>query len=101
MALVLGVMAASIFEGSMQLVFGSESTKTAVAPATQMASAVAKKVLVVVMHSSLGPVVGGLLVTASWRWVFLVNVPIGLAALVFGWLRLPEVPGHRGPRPDA
>jgi EmrB/QacA subfamily drug resistance transporter len=53
------------------------------------------------MAAALGPVVGGLLVTASWRWVFLVNVPIGLAALVFGWLRLPEVPGHRGPRPDA
>src|ERR1019366_5194622 len=53
------------------------------------------------MAAALGPVVGGLLVTASWRWVFLVNVPIGLAALVFGWRRLPDVPGHRGPRPDA
>jgi EmrB/QacA subfamily drug resistance transporter len=34
---------------------------------------------------ALGPVVGGLLVTdASWRWVFYVNVPIGVAALLFG-----------------
>ena len=40
----------------MQLVRGSESTKTAVAPAIQMASAVAKNVLVVVMHSSPGPI---------------------------------------------
>ncbi len=54
-ALVFGVMAASILVGSMQLVRGSESTNTAVAPAIQMASAVAKKVLVVVMHSSPGP----------------------------------------------
>jgi EmrB/QacA subfamily drug resistance transporter len=51
--------------------------------------------------ASLGPVVGGLLVTASWRWVFFVNVPIGLAALWAGWRRLPEVPGHAIPRPDA
>ena len=51
--------------------------------------------------AALGPVIGGLLVAASWRWVFLVNVPIGLAALVVGWRRLPEVPGHRAPRPDA
>jgi EmrB/QacA subfamily drug resistance transporter len=50
--------------------------------------------------AALGPVVGGLLVAASWRWVFLVNVPIGLAALVVGWRRLPEVPGHPVPIPD-
>ncbi len=53
------------------------------------------------MAAALGPVIGGLLVAASWRWVFLVNVPIGLAALVIGWRKLPSVPGHPGPRPDA
>jgi MFS family permease len=42
-----------------------------------------------------------LLVAADWRWVFLVNVPIGLAALYVGWRRLPHVPGHPVPRPDA
>ncbi len=51
--------------------------------------------------AAFGPVIGGLLVAASWRWVFLVNVPIGLAALAAGWLRLPDAPGHPGPRPDA
>jgi MFS family permease len=45
-------------------------------------------------------VIGGLLVEASWRWVFLVNVPVGLAALVVGWRRLPDVPGHDVPAPD-
>jgi MFS family permease len=50
--------------------------------------------------SALGPVVGGLLVTASWRWIFIVNVPIGLIALAIGWWKLPEVPGHDIPRPD-
>jgi EmrB/QacA subfamily drug resistance transporter len=53
------------------------------------------------MAAALGPVAGGLLVAASWRWVFLVNVPIGIAALVAGWRQLPDVPGHPGPRPDA
>ena len=34
---------------------------------------------------ALGPVLGGILVTEfSWRWVFYVNLPIGLIALVFG-----------------
>jgi EmrB/QacA subfamily drug resistance transporter len=53
------------------------------------------------VSASLGPVIGGLLVAASWRWVFFVNVPIGLAALWAGWRRLPVVPGHVIPRPDA
>jgi EmrB/QacA subfamily drug resistance transporter len=51
--------------------------------------------------AALGPVIGGLLVAASWRWVFLVNVPIGLLALVVGWRWLPEVPGHPVSAPDA
>jgi len=34
---------------------------------------------------AIGPVLGGLLVTdLSWRWVFYVNVPIGIAAIIFG-----------------
>jgi EmrB/QacA subfamily drug resistance transporter len=40
---------------------------------------------------ALGPVVGGILVTAaSWRWVFYVNVPIGIAGFAFGALFLSE-----------
>jgi EmrB/QacA subfamily drug resistance transporter len=42
---------------------------------------------------ALGPVIGGLLVTeASWRWVFFVNVPIGVAALAFGVVFLADQP---------
>ncbi|HYZ30060.1 MAG TPA: DHA2 family efflux MFS transporter permease subunit [Thermoleophilaceae bacterium] len=53
------------------------------------------------LAAAAGPVVGGLLVALSWRWVFLVNVPVGLVALAVGWRRLPHVPGHPVPRPDA
>ena len=49
--------------------------------------------------AALGPLVGGLLVTASWRWIFLVNVPIGLLALTVGWIKLPRVSGHDVPTP--
>jgi len=55
MALVLRVMAASIRPGQMHLLPAWQSTNTAVAPAIQMASAVAKKVLGCVMTSSPGP----------------------------------------------
>jgi MFS family permease len=36
----------------------------------------------------------------SWRWIFLVNLPIGLIALVVGWRKLPRIPGHNGSHPD-
>ncbi|HUA96473.1 MAG TPA: MFS transporter [Acidimicrobiales bacterium] len=52
------------------------------------------------MAAAIGPVVGGLLVAATWRWVFLVNVPIGIVTLLLGWRRLPRAPGHAGERPD-
>jgi EmrB/QacA subfamily drug resistance transporter len=51
--------------------------------------------------AALGPVLGGPLVAVGWRWVFFVNVPIGLLAVVIGWLRLPNVPGHPVKAPDA
>jgi EmrB/QacA subfamily drug resistance transporter len=37
------------------------------------------------MAPAVGPVLGGFLVTNfSWRWVFFVNLPIGIAAVIFG-----------------
>ncbi|WP_106396794.1 DHA2 family efflux MFS transporter permease subunit [Actinocorallia populi] len=48
-----------------------------------------------------GPVVGGLLVdTVGWRWVFYVNVPIGIGAFLFGLLTLPDHGGRSAGRFD-
>lgn len=38
----------------------------------------------------LGPVVGGLLTAISWRWIFLINVPFGIAGTIWGAWRLRE-----------
>ena len=47
-----------------------------------------------------GPPLGGLLVQANWRLVFLVNVPVGLAGLVAGYRVLAERRELGGLRPD-
>jgi EmrB/QacA subfamily drug resistance transporter len=53
----------------------------------------------------LGPVVGGLLIDANlfgsgWRLIFLVNLPVGLAALIAGARLLPEARAHDRPGLD-
>jgi EmrB/QacA subfamily drug resistance transporter len=58
----------------------------------------ASKVLIIptALAPALGPIVGGFLVDSfSWRWVFYINLPLGLVAFVFGLIFLHE---HREPR---
>ncbi|WP_245677014.1 MFS transporter [Nocardia acidivorans] len=52
------------------------------------------------LGAALGPVLGGLLVEIDWPWVFLVNVPIGIAALAIGLRLLPNPAGDGGALPD-
>jgi len=51
---------------------------------------------VVGISLALGPVAGGALVELSWRAIFLVNIPVGLAAIV---LTARHVPESRAARP--
>jgi EmrB/QacA subfamily drug resistance transporter len=47
----------------------------------------------------IAPVLGGLLVTyASWRWIFVVNLPLGLIAFLVALRRVPDV-RHDRPAP--
>jgi EmrB/QacA subfamily drug resistance transporter len=72
----------------------------AVFPPERRGSAVRTWTAIGGLAAALGPVIGGLLVTMDWRWIFLVNVPIGLVAMLIGWWKLPEIAGHEVPRPN-
>ncbi|WP_405108475.1 MFS transporter [Micromonospora sp. NBC_01405] len=49
------------------------------------------------ISTAVGPLLGGLLIQAGgeqhgWRWVFFVNVPVGIVAVLLGWRLLPARP---------
>ncbi|MFE6895205.1 MFS transporter [Streptomyces sp. NPDC057694] len=54
------------------------------------------------ISSAVGPVAGGVILalatgTRGWRWIFYVNVPIGILAILLGlWLLPRTTPGRRG-----
>jgi EmrB/QacA subfamily drug resistance transporter len=66
-------------------------------PPAERARASAVITIPTAIAPALGPVLGGWLVdNATWRWIFYVNVPVGLATLAFALVFLRE---HREPAP--
>jgi EmrB/QacA subfamily drug resistance transporter len=82
--------------GAAMLLASGQALLAEVFPEEQRGRAMACLHVAVALGFTLGPALGGLLVEAvSWRWVFAVNVPIGLLAAVVGSRVLPA--GRRSP----
>jgi EmrB/QacA subfamily drug resistance transporter len=60
-------------------------------PPVERAKASTVLIIPTVLAPALGPIVGGWLVTdVSWRWIFYVNLPVGVVGFVLGALYLRE-----------
>ena len=77
--------------GAAALVPASLAVVLSVFPSEKVPAAVAVWGAVAALAAAVGPTVGALLVDQwSWRAVFLANLPVGAAALVLSWRRVPE-----------
>jgi EmrB/QacA subfamily drug resistance transporter len=69
----------------------SAAIVTAVFPAHERGRALGINVMAVYLGLSVGPPLGGIIVdNFGWRWIFLINLPIGIVVLVWGWFMLPR-----------
>lgn len=89
--MVQGVGAAGIMSVNIALV-------RFIFPRQQLGIGMGYTSLIVAVSSAAGPTVASAILSfAHWQWLFLVNVPLGLAALVVAARTLPTTPvsGHR------
>jgi EmrB/QacA subfamily drug resistance transporter len=77
--------------GAALMVATSAAIVTAVFPPHERGRALGINVMAVYIGLSIGPPLGGILSdTLGWRSIFLINLPIGLVVLVWGWMMLPR-----------
>ena len=68
-----------------------------VTPRERHGRAMAIWAMATMLGPTLGPTLGGWLTDEySWRWCFLINLPLGAAAAVGAWVSIPEPPERRG-----
>src|SRR5262245_61362276 len=61
-------------------------------PKSELVQALAFIAMPALIGPMLGPPLGGLIVTyADWRWIFFVNIPIGIAGIVLATLFIPQI----------
>lgn len=77
--------------GAALLQANSVSIITSATPKKDLGKAIGIQASAQGIGLSLGPVVGGTLLSfVSWKWLFLINLPVGVAGIISGVLFLPK-----------
>jgi EmrB/QacA subfamily drug resistance transporter len=97
------LIASRILQGAGAAFMGATSAAivTAVFPPNERGRALGINVMAVYIGLTVGPPLGGFIVDAAgWRWIFLINLPVGIVVLLWGWFMLPRSESEGGPRLD-
>ena len=76
--------------GAGMMVPASLSLLLAAVPGHARAQAIGTWSAIGALGAALGPVIGGFLVEVSWRWVFWINIPVGVVTVILALKVLPE-----------
>jgi EmrB/QacA subfamily drug resistance transporter len=81
--------------GAALLQANSVALVTTSAPRSRMRAALGVQAGAQALGLALGPTLGGIIVSSlGWRWVFFVNIPVGVIAVVAGHYLLPRTRTH-------
>lgn len=86
--------------GAALLQANSVAIITAAMPREKLGRGIGVQATAQALGLALGPTLGGFLIAYfSWRWIFLLNIPVGLAGAVLARLALPQTQRHQAIQP--
>ena len=94
------LIAARVFQGigAACIMSMNAALVRATYPAKMLGRGIGYNAMVLSMSAAVGPTLAALILSvASWQWLFLINLPIGIAALIVGRKSLPDPHGHGHP----
>ena len=97
------LIAARVFQGigAACIMSMNAALVRATYPSSMLGRGIGYNAMVLSASAAAGPTLAALILSVgSWPWLFLINLPIGIAAVVVGWKALPHVRGQ-GRRLDA
>jgi EmrB/QacA subfamily drug resistance transporter len=77
--------------GGALLVANSSPIVADAFPQNELGNAMGINTMVISVASVIGPILGGVLMGLSWRFIFYINVPIGIAGTIWAGIQLKEV----------
>ena len=94
------LIAARVFQGigAACIMSMNAALVRATYPAKLLGRGIGYNAMVLSISAAIGPTLAALILSiASWQWLFLINLPIGIAALLVGRKSLPDPHGHGQP----